>query len=70
MDYFSQNTLAIVLLSTILLFIILFHRSKTKKTKQPPLVAGAWPIIGHLPLLSKYQPTHYFLGTLAPQKLL
>lgn len=65
MDYFSQNTLAIVLLSTILLFIILFHRSKTKKTKQPPLVAGAWPIIGHLPLLSKYQPTHHFLGTLA-----
>lgn len=29
------------------------------------MVVGVWPIIGHLPLLSKYQPTHHFLGTLA-----
>ncbi|CAK8532598.1 unnamed protein product [Lathyrus sativus] len=65
MDYFSQNTLAILLLSTVLFFIILFHHSKTKKIKQPPIVSGAWPIIGHLPLLAKSQPTHHFLGALA-----
>jgi cytochrome P450 len=29
------------------------------------MVAGAWPIIGHLPLFSKSQATHHLLGTMA-----
>ena len=62
---FSQNTIAIGLLSTIILFIILFHHSRSNKTKQPQMVAGAWPIIGHLPLFSKSQATHHLLGAMA-----
>ncbi|CAJ2666437.1 unnamed protein product [Trifolium pratense] len=61
---FSQNTIAIVLLSTIIL-ISLFHHSKSNKTKQPPMVPGAWPIIGHFPLLSKSQATHHLFGAMA-----
>jgi len=29
------------------------------------MVAGAWPIIGHLPLFSKSQATHHLLGSMA-----
>ncbi|TKY46077.1 Cytochrome P450 82A3 [Spatholobus suberectus] len=54
---------AIALLSLIPLSLFLFlHRSNLK---EPPTVPGAWPILGHLPLLARSQATHHLLGEIA-----
>ena len=60
------NTTAIGILSLIILFsFLLFHPSKVRKVREPPTVAGAWPLLGHLPLLSGSQQPHITLGAMA-----
>ncbi|XLS66987.1 hypothetical protein HN51_018010 [Arachis hypogaea] len=55
------------LVSLILLpFLFLFRRSKLSGgRREPPLAAGAWPIIGHLPLFAASRPPHKTLGAMA-----
>ncbi|XP_015934267.1 cytochrome P450 82A4 [Arachis duranensis] len=55
------------LVSLILLpFLFLFRRSKLSGgRREPPLAAGAWPIIGHLPLFAASGPPHKTLGAMA-----
>ncbi|PRQ58478.1 putative cytochrome P450 [Rosa chinensis] len=39
--------------------------SKYLQKREPPKAAGAWPILGHLPLLGGPQPPHITLGNMA-----
>lgn len=60
------SLLTIALLSLIPLFIFFFfNRSKGKQPKEPPTIPGAWPILGHLPLLARSPTTHHLLGAIA-----
>ncbi|KAJ9186669.1 hypothetical protein P3X46_002215 [Hevea brasiliensis] len=52
-------------LIAILLFACYIRRSTAAKKPQPPKAGGAWPIIGHLPLLTGSQVPHISLGALA-----
>ncbi|KAK7315310.1 hypothetical protein VNO77_33850 [Canavalia gladiata] len=61
----SLTAIAIGLISIIFLCLFLFQRSKSSKNKEPPMVAGAWPILGHLPLLGRSPATHHLLGAIA-----
>ncbi|OVA15437.1 Cytochrome P450 [Macleaya cordata] len=48
------------------LYFLIFSWSPTKsKLQQPPEPAGAWPIVGHLPLLGGSDLPHIALGKLA-----
>ena len=58
-------TYLVALLSLILLPLFLLRRSKVSRSIEPPLAAGAWPIIGHLSLLSGSKIPHITLGALA-----
>ncbi|RDX96307.1 Pentatricopeptide repeat-containing protein, partial [Mucuna pruriens] len=58
------NATAIGLLS-IILVLVLYNPFKFGEGKEPPTVAGAWPILGHLPLLSASQSPHKTFGALA-----
>ncbi|RDX91408.1 Cytochrome P450 82A3, partial [Mucuna pruriens] len=58
----NLNTIAIAILSLIFVCLCL-HR--VSKRREAPMVAGAWPILGHLPLLSGSQTPHKILGALA-----
>ncbi|RDX64589.1 Cytochrome P450 82A4, partial [Mucuna pruriens] len=59
------NATAIGLLSIILLFLFLYNPFKFGEGKEAPTVSGAWPILGHLPLLSASQTPHRTFGALA-----
>ncbi|KAL2330723.1 hypothetical protein Fmac_018304 [Flemingia macrophylla] len=59
------NVGAIGILSLILFCLFLYHPFKSGCTKEAPRVAGAWPILGHLPLLSGSKTPHRLLGALA-----
>ncbi|XP_047176209.1 cytochrome P450 82A4-like [Vigna umbellata] len=59
------NTTTIGLLSLILFCLFLYNPFKKFKGKEAPRVAGAWPILGHLPLLSGPNTPHRTLGALA-----
>ncbi|KAK7266230.1 hypothetical protein RIF29_18872 [Crotalaria pallida] len=62
------NPTAIGLLLSLIFFCFFLYRSKLVhgSAREPPMVAGAWPILGHLPLLSNSQKTlHRALGALA-----
>ncbi|RDX91407.1 Cytochrome P450 82A3, partial [Mucuna pruriens] len=59
------NVTAIGLLSLILLSLFLYNPFKFVQGKEAPTVAGAWPILGHLPLLSASQSPHRIFGALA-----
>ncbi|KAF7141798.1 hypothetical protein RHSIM_Rhsim06G0040100 [Rhododendron simsii] len=52
-----------------LLFLYYFHRKSTTtpaaNKRSPPEAGGAWPLIGHLRLLSGHKLTHKVLGALA-----
>ncbi|XLS59367.1 hypothetical protein HN51_009122, partial [Arachis hypogaea] len=54
-----------ILSLTILLCFLLFHSSNVCPMKEPPLVAGALPILGHLLLFHGSQPLHITLGAMA-----
>ncbi|KAJ7958088.1 Cytochrome P450 [Quillaja saponaria] len=64
----SLNTITIGLISLFAISFFLFiWRSKlvNPKGKTPLVAAGAWPIIGHLPLLSGSKHPHVTLGVMA-----
>ncbi|KAJ1390457.1 Cytochrome P450 [Sesbania bispinosa] len=62
----NTYTTSIATLSLIFcVYIFLFRPSKAGHGREAPLVAGAWPIIGHLPLLRGSQKPHRTLGAMA-----
>ncbi|KAF8022903.1 hypothetical protein BT93_F0421 [Corymbia citriodora subsp. variegata] len=42
-----------------------FKSSSSRKLKTPPEVPGAWPVIGHLPMIAKSLLPHKTLGSMA-----
>ena len=67
MDSLSPSLSAIVgLLTAITLFTYYLLRwSRIGLAKIEPILVGAWPIIGHFPLLGGTQPPHMTLGAMA-----
>ncbi|KAK7273263.1 hypothetical protein RIF29_14312 [Crotalaria pallida] len=67
MDLVQSSLMAVAIgfLSVFLLYFVLSRRSKPVKGREPPMVSGAWPLLGHLPLLSGSQALHYNLGGIA-----
>uniref|UniRef100_A0A2N9FC00 Cytochrome P450 n=1 Tax=Fagus sylvatica TaxID=28930 RepID=A0A2N9FC00_FAGSY len=67
MDFLSPSlNSAIVGVIAIILFSQYFlRRSKVGLAKTPPIPEGAWPIIGHLPLLGGTKPPYRTLGAMA-----
>ncbi|ESW23138.1 hypothetical protein PHAVU_004G021500 [Phaseolus vulgaris] len=59
------NVSAIGLVSLLLFCFFFFGLFKFSQGKEAPTVAGAWPILGHLPLLSASKRPHRTLGALA-----
>ncbi|KAK7364505.1 hypothetical protein VNO80_13219 [Phaseolus coccineus] len=57
----SPLTIALLVLIPPFLFLLL----RRSRSKEPPTIPGAWPIIGHLPLLARSPATHYLLGSVA-----
>ncbi|KAL4316412.1 hypothetical protein AHAS_Ahas15G0282500 [Arachis hypogaea] len=71
---YLNTTTSIGILSlviTILIYLLLVRpfqvgdNNDNNKHKEPPMVSGAWPIIGHLPLLHGAKPLHITLGSMA-----
>ncbi|XP_014517762.1 cytochrome P450 82A4-like [Vigna radiata var. radiata] len=63
LNYLNSTTVG--LLSLILFCLFLYNPFKFRQGKEAPRVAGAWPILGHLPLLSRSKTPHRTLGDLA-----
>ncbi|KAG4914508.1 hypothetical protein JHK87_052065 [Glycine soja] len=64
LNYLNANTIGV--LSLILFCLFLYHPFKfARGKKEAPTVAGAWPILGHLPLLNGSHIPHRALGDLA-----
>lgn len=64
LNYLNANTIGV--LSLILFCLFLYHPFKfARGKKEAPTVAGAWPILGHLPLLSGSETPHKVLDALA-----
>ncbi|KAK4557215.1 hypothetical protein RGQ29_007114 [Quercus rubra] len=62
----SLNSATIAGLLAIVLFsYYLLKRSRVGLAKTAPIPAGAWPVIGHLPLLGATQTPHITLGAMA-----
>jgi len=59
------NTTTIALLSLTLFCLFFYNPFKFFQGKEAPTVAGAWPILGHLPLLAASKTPHRTLGALA-----
>ncbi|XP_062001485.1 cytochrome P450 CYP82D47-like [Rosa rugosa] len=57
--------LALVLFLFSFVWISKYSQKNTAKSRGPPEAAGAWPILGHLPLLGGPQPPHITLGNMA-----
>ncbi|MED6122803.1 hypothetical protein PIB30_043318, partial [Stylosanthes scabra] len=63
--------MGILFVITTIIYVIFFRSLKVvhhNKHKEPPIVDGAWPILGHLPLLrgsTSSQPLHKALGAIA-----
>ncbi|KAF3945982.1 hypothetical protein CMV_027697 [Castanea mollissima] len=53
------------ILAIILFSYYLLKRSRVGLAKTAPIPAGAWPVIGHLPLLGATQTPHITLGAMA-----
>ncbi|CAN0922151.1 Cytochrome P450 82A1 (Fragment) [Linum grandiflorum] len=62
-------TTTILLAASIVFLYLLFRLTTTSVTKNnhnaPPQARGAWPIVGHLPLLAGPRPPHIVLGNMA-----
>ncbi|KAL1344129.1 cytochrome P450 CYP82D47 [Arachis hypogaea] len=65
------NNLVMIALVFLILVVPLFFLLRSSKVgrrrggKEPPLAAGAWPIIGHLWLFTRSQPPQITLGAMA-----
>jgi len=59
------NVSAIGLVSLIVFCFFFYGHFKFSQGKEAPTVAGAWPILGHLPLMSASKSPHRTLGALA-----
>ncbi|KAF8022898.1 hypothetical protein BT93_F0418 [Corymbia citriodora subsp. variegata] len=57
----------IILAILVLPILVLFKSTSSSKLKTPPEAAGAWPVIGHLPILAKSKLPHKTLGSMADQ---
>ncbi|CAL5185789.1 unnamed protein product [Lathyrus oleraceus] len=62
LNYLNTTTIAFISLISLLFF--LFRFSKVSHTKEPPIVSGSWPLLGHLPLMRNTQTPHKTLGAL------
>ncbi|KAK7381349.1 hypothetical protein VNO78_33981 [Psophocarpus tetragonolobus] len=60
LNYLIATAIGLLCLTLLCLFLL-----PPLKGKEAPTVAGAWPILGHLPLLSGSEPPHRILGALA-----
>ncbi|KAH7849516.1 hypothetical protein Vadar_018988 [Vaccinium darrowii] len=68
MEFFLPPPItALASIFAFILFLYYFHRKNTTTTnkRSPPEAGGAWPLIGHLRLLSGPKPTFKVLGVLA-----
>ncbi|KAL6126636.1 hypothetical protein ACLB2K_074682 [Fragaria x ananassa] len=54
-----------LLLSSFVWTSVKYFQTRTAKNRGPPEAAGAWPILGHLPLLGGPQPPHIILANMA-----
>ena len=63
----SLNTAIVGVIAIILFSHYLLRRSRVGLYKTPPIPEGAWPIIGHLPLLGGTKPPYKTLGAMADQ---
>lgn len=61
----STTALFALSLSLIIIYRLLWKPRSSARNPEPPKAGGAWPIIGHLPLLGGSQPPHIALGKLA-----
>lgn len=59
------NVVIVGSVSLTIVFYCLLRRSRAGSAKKIPTPAGAWPIIGHLPLLGGTDPPHKTLGAMA-----
>ncbi|CAI8594412.1 unnamed protein product [Vicia faba] len=62
LNYLNITTIAFISLISLLFFV--FRFSKVSHTKQPPIISGSWPLLGHLPLMRNTQTPHKTLGYL------
>nr|POE95705.1 cytochrome p450 82a3 [Quercus suber] len=67
MDFLSPSLYSAIagLIAIILFSHYLLKRSRVGLAKTVPIAPGAWPVIGHLPLLGGNQPPHLTLGAMA-----
>ncbi|XP_023523574.1 cytochrome P450 CYP82D47-like [Cucurbita pepo subsp. pepo] len=64
--HISSPTIALPSLFALLFFLYaLFTLCSPRRNRLPPQPRGAWPLIGHLTLLSGKEPNHTTLGKLA-----
>jgi len=65
LDFLTSAT-TVALFSILLFYCLFLYRSyKVSHSKEAPIVQGAWPILGHLPLLRTSQSLYRTLGALA-----
>ncbi|GAU50311.1 hypothetical protein TSUD_409230 [Trifolium subterraneum] len=75
-NLFSTLTLPFTICTTFLFIFVLYYLRRSNNSSStdvasktlpppPPEVGGAWPLIGHLHLLTGSQPPHVILGKLA-----
>ncbi|XP_056177344.1 cytochrome P450 CYP82D47-like isoform X2 [Syzygium oleosum] len=55
----------VILAILVLSIFVVFKSSSSSKLKTPPEAAGAWPVIGHLPILAKSKLPHKTLASMA-----
>ncbi|EEF52498.1 cytochrome P450, putative [Ricinus communis] len=65
MESLTSAIIIIIAFVTLLIYSFIRKSRKASKKREPPQAAGAWPVIGHLHLLSGSQPPHITLGNLA-----
>ncbi|PON82422.1 Cytochrome P450, E-class, group I [Trema orientale] len=61
----DNPTTVISILFVLIIFLYYLLRKPKVSRRSPPEAGGAWPIVGHLPLLGGSQPVHIILGQMA-----